>query len=317
MGGLVTLLIYVNQFTSVFNDIAHQYTRIVEYHTDIQMTEEIVKEYKREHLPEATETLPKEWNKLQIDNINFSHSDPDDPKNTGRLTNVSITLEKGKKVALIGESGSGKSTLLSILRGLHKPEDNVRLLVDGRYNKSLASINNTVTLFPQDPEIFENSILYNITLGLPFSKEQVLKASDIAQFSDVAKNLPNQLDSNIQEKGINLSGGQKQRLALARGILSAASSEIILMDEPTSSVDPRTEAQVYSYMFEEFKNKVIVSSIHRMHLLSKFDYIYILENGRIVDEGTFQHLHNNSHAFKELWKHQVFHMDFQNENPLL
>jgi ABC-type multidrug transport system fused ATPase/permease subunit len=106
------------------------------------------------------------------------------------------------------------------------------------------------------------------------------------------------------EKGVNLSGGQKQRLALARGILAAKSSDIILLDEPTSSVDPKTEIQIYEKLFEECKSKAVISSLHRLYLLKYFDYVYVLQGGRIADEGRFEDLKRESRLFRELWKHQ-------------
>jgi ABC-type multidrug transport system fused ATPase/permease subunit len=120
----------------------------------------------------------------------------------------------------------------------------------------------------------------------------------------VIRQLPKGLESDIREKGVNLSGGQKQRLALARGILAARESQVVLMDEPTSSVDPKTEALIYEKMFRAFADKAIISSMHRLHLLTRFDYIYVLQSGRIVDEGSFDKLLNNSPVFQELWKHQ-------------
>jgi ABC-type multidrug transport system fused ATPase/permease subunit len=121
---------------------------------------------------------------------------------------------------------------------------------------------------------------------------------------EVIRQLPLGLNSDIREKGVNLSGGQKQRLALARGILAARDSDLVLLDEPTSSVDPRTEAMIYEGLFKAFADKAMVSSMHRLHLLSRFDYIYILHQGKIADEGTFAHLKDNSAVFQELWRHQ-------------
>ena len=148
------------------------------------------------------------------------------------------------------------------------------------------------------------SAAVNITLGLPFSEEEVQRVCKTAHFSEVIEQLPKKLQSNIQEKGGNLSGGQKQRLALARGVLAARERELVLLDEPTSSVDPKTEVKIYEKMFEEFKDKAVVSALHRLHLLTKFDYVYILESGRVVDEGTFEKLFAESPVFQELWKHQ-------------
>jgi ABC-type multidrug transport system fused ATPase/permease subunit len=125
-----------------------------------------------------------------------------------------------------------------------------------------------------------------------------------AHFSEVIAQLPQGLGSDIREKGVNLSGGQKQRLALARGILAARDSDLVLLDEPTSSVDPRTEALIYEGLFRAFSDKAIISSMHRLHLLSRFDHVYVLQQGRIADEGSFEYLRDNSPVFQDLWKHQ-------------
>ena len=117
-------------------------------------------------------------------------------------------------------------------------------------------------------------------------------------------NLPNGYESKIKEKGVNLSGGQKQRLALARGVFVAKDSELILLDEPTSSVDPKTEAKIYQQLFKEFADKAILSTLHRLHLLPQFDYIYIMDQGKIVAEGTFEKLYATSEIFQEMWAHQ-------------
>lgn len=131
-----------------------------------------------------------------------------------------------------------------------------------------------------------------------------MQVCETAHFADVVDKLPKGLESNIQEKGVNLSGGQKQRLALARGIIAARTSGIVLLDEPTSSIDPKTEAMIYDKMFVKFRGKAIVSTLHRLHLLTKFDYVYILRDGHLIDEGTFKNLYHNSPMFQDLWQHQ-------------
>ena len=298
VGGLVTLLAYVTQFTSVFHDMAWQYNQIVQYNTDVETARDIPAAYDAHHRPDAQEELPPDWRAITISGLNFSH------REAPCLRDIALTLERGKRVALVGESGCGKTTLLGLLRGLYDPEPGVVLEVDGRA-RSLAALNNNTTLFPQEPEIFENTIRYNITLGLPLPEEEVKAACRGAYFDGVAAELPKGLESGIQEKGVNLSGGQKQRLALARGLLAARDSAIVLLDEPTSSVDPKTEAHIYENMFREFSRKAMVSALHRLHLLRHFDYVYVLSEGCIVDQGTFQDLRHRSAAFGELWRHQA------------
>lgn len=305
LGGLVTLIGFVNQFTSVFHDVAWQYTQIVQYNTNVQTARSISEAYQQHHLPDGASNLPEKWQKISIGNLNFSHKESYSSEEKAQsLHHISINIEKGKRVALIGESGSGKSTLMALLRGLYEPEKDLVLKIDDKTTASIDSLHSIVTLFPQEPEIFENTIEHNITLGLPFAENEIMAVCETAHFTEVVHQLPKGLQSSIQEKGVNLSGGQKQRLALARGILAAKSCDIILLDEPTSSVDPKTEIQIYEKLFKECEGKAIVSSLHRLYLLSYFDYVYVLKNGRIADEGTFEDLKGRSAIFQDMWRHQ-------------
>lgn len=313
LGGLVTLIGYVEQFTSVFHNVAYLYTDIVKYATNVRTAFVIQDSYQQHHLPETTDRLPLNWNQIHINSLSFSHRGNEDfiPTIAGNgkwvagLKNIQLNLQKGKRIALIGESGSGKSTLLAILRGLYIPDEGVSVSIDGvTQQEGLNVISSSVTLFPQEPEIFENTIGYNITLGLLYEEEEILQVCDTVQFADVVKQLPRGLQSHIVEKGVNLSGGQKQRLALARGMFAARDSDIILLDEPTSSVDPKTELKIYEHMFAEFKDKVVISALHRLHLLKYFDHICVLQNGEIIAEGDLNTLLQNSATFRELWQHQ-------------
>ena len=123
----------------------------------------------------------------------------------------------------------------------------------------------------------------------------------MAQFEKVIQRLDKGLKTNVLEKGVSLSGGEKQRLALARGLLAVKDSDIVLMDEPTSSVDSMNEMRIHESLFSEFKDKVIISSIHRLHLLNKFDYIYMFDNGKIIGEGTINEIRKNP-KFMNIWR---------------
>jgi len=313
IGGLVTLLGYVNQFTSGFQDFAWQYTDIVQYNTNVQTANLISEAYARQHRADRPDGLPENWRSIDIRQLNFSHRPTYDAgQHAQSLHDLTFTIRRGRRIALIGASGSGKSTLLALLRGLYLPEPGMEISIQTSGSKTstaspanwLERLNEDVTLFPQEPEIFENTLAYNITLGLPFSDEEIMQVCESAHFTEVISQLPQGLMSDIREKGVNLSGGQKQRLALARGILAARDSGIVLLDEPTSSVDPRTEALIYEGLFQAFSDKAIISSIHRLHLLPRFDYVYVLDQGRIAAEGTFDYLLQNSPVFYDLWRHQ-------------
>ncbi|MGA0560672.1 ABC transporter ATP-binding protein [Larkinella sp. VNQ87] len=323
IGGLVTLLGYINQFNSVFTDVAFQYTEIVQFNTDVQTARSIGQAYAQHHRPEASETLPARWQSIELRNLNFEHPQNFDLSGTAPrfrkagLHDLSLRIRRGQRIALIGESGSGKSTLLALLRGLYKAEPGLELTVDGKPYPDLSLIADAVTLMPQEPEIFENTIAYNITLGLPFEETDIQQACHTARFSDVLKYLPNGLETSIQEKGVNLSGGQKQRLALARGVLAARSSDIVLLDEPTSSVDPKTEYEIYQNLLNLFPGKAVVSTLHRLHLLTMFDYIYILRDGRVIDEGRFSELMQRSPVFQDMWQHQKVQQAEPEQEPVV
>jgi ABC-type multidrug transport system fused ATPase/permease subunit len=318
IGGLGTLLLYVNTFTSSFQDFAWMYTDLVTYNTNVQTASAISEAYGQQHRADRPDGLPEGWKTLTFNGINFSYNQYYDQQQRAQsLHDLHLAIHRGKRIALIGESGSGKSTILALLRGLYDPEPGFRLLLEGRDKPAaghddtnaaagalLEQINEAVTLFPQEPEIFENTLAYNITLGLPFPEEEIRMVCETAHFTEVIGQLPNGLESDIREKGVNLSGGQKQRLALARGILAARDSDLVLLDEPTSSVDPRTEVMIYEGLFKAFADKAIISSIHRLHLLPRFDYIYVLHQGRIIAEGSFEQLRDNDAHFQQMWRHQ-------------
>jgi ABC-type multidrug transport system fused ATPase/permease subunit len=171
--------------------------------------------------------------------------------------------------------------------------------MDGR-EAPFAMLSTLTTLVPQDPEIFENTLRYNIAFGIA-EETGLNEAVEMACLDPVIAPLPEGLDTDIREKGVNLSGGQKQRLALARGLFAARDSSILLLDEPTSSLDPVTEAIVYDRIFTGFAHAGIVSSVHRLHLLSRFDYIYVMENGRVIEEGSFADLIGRKGKLHEMW----------------
>ena len=178
--------------------------------------------------------------------------------------NISARLERGKMIAFIGESGCGKSTTLALLRGVLTADSGDLWCDNIPMPNGLSHISNHCTLIPQEPEIFEGSVLFNITLGMEANDESIKKAIQLAHFETVLARLPRGLETNLAEKGVNLSGGEKQRLALARGLffVEESESEIILLDEPTSSVDPGNEWLIYKAIKERYHNSCVISSLH-------------------------------------------------------
>lgn len=243
------------------------------------------------------------WSELGVDNLSFSYHLED--KADLHLKNISLNIKKGERIALIGESGGGKTTFLKVVRDLYHPKK-IKLSIDGKYTPSgFAGISDSISLIPQDPEIFATTIRENLTLGVRYTDSHIKRFTDMTCFSQIVKRLPKKLESLVFERGVNLSGGEKQRLALARGLLASTDKDIILLDEPTSSVDFQNELKIFQNVFSSFSQQAIIASVHRLHLLSLFDRIYFFDGGEIIASGTFEELKKLSPDFKILWKKYI------------
>jgi ABC-type multidrug transport system fused ATPase/permease subunit len=165
---------------------------------------------------------------------------------------------------------------------------------------SIKDFSRSIALIPQAPEIFATTILENISFGEKVEMSEVLKYTDMACFTEVADRLPKGFYSSINEKGVDISVGQQQRLALARGLMLCRDSEILLLDEPTSSQDATTEKRIHENVFRSMRGKTIISSIHRLHLLPLFDRIVMFENGKLIANGTLEELKSSSPKFNQL-----------------
>ena len=284
-GTFFTLFEYLRRIGDSFYQFAWIYGTVVRQAADVKSAEPIANGMNETGLGSEEEQfhLPKEWDVLEVKNLNFTYED--DKHRKHHLKDINLTLKKGLSVAFVGESGSGKSTLLSLLRGTQNAYS-ANVFADGvELPGGLKHIADATTLMPQDPEIFSDTIGFNLTFGLEVDENEVREAIRMARFEPVLKRLPSGLETSIAEKGVNLSGGEKQRLALARGIFFARDSEIILLDEPTSSVDPQNERVIYANILGAFPDRCVVSSLHKLHLLDMFDVVYVFHNGEIVECG--------------------------------
>jgi ABC-type multidrug transport system fused ATPase/permease subunit len=298
IGTVFILYTYVERINGLFYRFAFRYGEIVRRYASVNNSEEIAAFFKRK---KPVKRLPKSysWNKLEIKNLSFSYETEEESM---QLKNINMGISKGEKIAFVGESGSGKTTMVKVIRGLY-PVPKGEVIIDGEKVKGkFKALESFMSLIPQDPEIFNSTIKENITFGLKIPKNIMKKYTDLARVTSVINLLPKKEESLVYEKGVNLSGGEKQRLALARGLLASSLRPMVLLDEPTSSVDPKNELKIYKNIFKEFKDKTIISSIHRMHLLTMFDKIYLFQRGKIVAEGTFDELMKTSSLFRQQWK---------------
>ena len=306
VGTVYALYGYVGRISDLFFNVAYMYGNILQQKAAVMNAEEVANEFQDEKKISSLK-LGLGWRELKIDALRFSYHTKEGADL--HLDDVSLTVRRGERIALIGESGSGKTTLLKIIRELYHPQ-HVRVSLDGKMlEHDFQAISADIALIPQDPEIFSTTIRENITVGVEHDPDYLKKFTEMARFTEVAEHLPKKLDSFIFEKGVNLSGGEKQRLALARGLMASDDKSIVLLDEPTSSVDTKNELAIFENIFREFKGKTIIASVHRLHLLPLFDTIYYFRAGKIIVSGTLDALQETSRDFKDLWdKYHAHHM---------
>jgi ATP-binding cassette subfamily B protein len=299
LGNVFMVYQYANQATGVISSLAMHYQNFTRMQIDYASADTIWNAADRQAPQHA---VPERWRHIEVEGLEFSHSRK--RRDTPLLTDVSLSLERGKAVALVGPSGSGKSTLMRVLAGLYDA-DRARFTVDSMPLVGLRSLGPLSTLVPQDVEVFEGTVLDNITFGADYSADAVAAALRISGFDSVVASLPQGIETLINERGLNLSGGQKQRMALARGILAAQASSLLLLDEPTSSLDPVTEARIFADLKQAVPDACIVAAVHRMNLLSRFDRVVLMEAGRVIDTGNLADLLDRQPLFKELWQRSM------------
>jgi ATP-binding cassette subfamily B protein len=222
---------------------------------------------------------------LRFEGVEFGY-DPRQPV----LSDVSFTIEPGQCVAVLGGTGSGKSTLLSLIPRFYDPTRG-RIQLDGIDLKelSLDYLRQNIGLVFQESLLFRSSIAENIAFGRPeASPEQIEHAARVAGAHDFIAALPDGYDSVLEEGAVNLSGGQRQRLAIARALL--LEPKILLLDDPTTAVDPQTEHEVLEAMDAAIEGRTTLIVANRLSTLRRADWILVLEDGRIVERGTHAQL---------------------------
>ena len=238
---------------------------------------------------------------LAFENVGFTYEDT----NIVALKNVSFTLDKGQTLAIIGKTGSGKSTLLTLISRLYDVNEG-RISIDGKdiRDLNLFDLRNAIGAVPQDAFLFSDSIKNNIKFGNEnASDEEVFEAAKKAVVHDNIINFSMKYETVLGERGITLSGGQKQRVSIARAIIK--DPKILLLDDSLSAVDTETEELILNNLLDFCKDKTTIIVTHRVSSAKNADKIIILEDGRIIQEGSHNQLLNQEGYYKELYNKQL------------
>ncbi|WP_281191828.1 peptidase domain-containing ABC transporter [Staphylococcus felis] len=221
------------------------------------------------------------------------------------LNNINFSIPKGKKIALVGESGSGKSTIAKLLLNYYNPQYG-NICID-KYNLNdlkLTEWRNKIAYVSQQNFIFYGTVKDNLTIGYEkksLTEVELIEACKIAEAHNFISQLPQGYNTVLETNGENLSGGQIQRIALARAILSKP--EILILDEPTSSLDSSTEKKIQNNLYKLDTTLLIIS--HRLSVVYGCDNIIVLKNGRVSEQGTHKELLSRKNDYYKLWKNQL------------
>ncbi len=228
---------------------------------------------------------------IEVKNLSFAYQ-----KEKYILKNINMQIKEGAKVAIVGASGSGKTTLSNILVGFY-PFDEGEVYYADVSNKvlKLSTLRENIYLILQHPKLFNDTMRFNLTLGKNFAEEKVKKALEIAQLTSVIEGLDTGLDTLVGKDGIKLSGGQRQRVAIARMIL--ADPKVVIFDESTSALDVHTEVKLFAALHDFLSEKTVITIAHRLSTIKSAEYIYVLEDGKVVDSGSPQALLSKDESY--------------------
>ncbi len=246
---------------------------------------------------------------INVSNVTFAYGN-----RKPALQNVSFTIPKGKKVALVGASGSGKSTMAKLLLKYYEPQGG-EITIDGvdiqEYRND--SLRRAISYVPQNIELFSKSIYDNIRVSRQSATlEEVKEAAKAADAHEFIKRLPMQYYTYLEEAGNGLSGGEKQRIALARAFLKE--NEFYIMDESTSNLDFATENIIFDMIYNKFSNKSMLIIAHRLATVKNCDVIIVLDKGKIVEQGTHEELLEKQGEYYRLWEMQQGNIVVKNDS---
>jgi len=241
---------------------------------------------------------------IEFKNINFSYFEENKDQ---VLHKINFKINGGETVALVGHSGAGKSTIMNLIPRFYDPTSGDILIDDQSiYNSKLSSLRKNISLVSQEITLFDDTVRSNIAYASTDATEkQIIEASKFSKVDDFIQKLPNKYDTMIGENGVRLSGGEKQRISIARAILKNA--PIILLDEATSSLDVDTEHKIQQAIAYLTKNKTTIIIAHRLSTIFGADKIFVVDQGKIVDEGTHLELLKNSLIYQNFYNKQLKH----------
>ena len=251
---------------------------------------------------ESADVVENVKGKIVFDNVTYIYKN----NNHKILDNFSLTIPSGQKIAIVGSSGAGKTTFVRLLMRLFNITSG-KITIDGiDINKiSQQNLREQISFVPQDTALFHRTLIENIRYGKRDANEkEVLRAASLAHCDEFINALPKRYETYVGERGIKLSGGERQRVAIARAILK--NSPILILDEATSSLDSRSESLIQDALHKLIEGKTTIVIAHRLSTIRQMDRIIVIENGKIIEDGTHEKLISKKNGlYKKLWDLQA------------
>ncbi len=299
LGTIAQFILYVNKLTWPVASLGWVTSMVQEAEASQKRINEFLK-IQPEIRNTATENSDIQGS-IEFKDVSFTYSDT----NINALKNVSFTINKGETLAILGKTGSGKSTILSLISRLYDTTKG-QILMDGKeiQKLNLYDLRNSIGVVPQDAFLFSDTISNNIRFGKEDADmEEITAAAKRAMVHHNIEQFNQQYETMLGERGITLSGGQKQRVSIARAFIK--NPEIILLDDSLSAVDTETEEAILNNLLEFCKDKTTIIVSHRVSSAKNADKIIILEDGKVIQQGTHNQLLKDEGYYRDLYMRQL------------
>ena len=291
----VKLMPMINSMLSNISEIRYNVPSISSVDHDLRLLEGNV--YKFKSKKRGNHKILPLQDHISIRNVSYCYPNTDDCA----VKNVSLQIRCGEAVAFVGESGAGKTTMADIILGLLEPQEG-SIFVDGtNIRENIRGWRKNIGYIPQSIFLLDDTIRRNIAFGIPeneINEEKMKKAVEAAQLKDLIERLPEGEETIVGERGIRFSGGQRQRIGIARALYN--NPQVLIMDEATSALDNVTEKYVIEAIDQLKGNLTIVMIAHRLTTVINCDRLYLMENGKIIDSGSYESLLKNNTRFREM-----------------